>query len=260
MDQEVWVQPHTAEHPWEAGGTYQVVRMPLAEQERIFGRRKVSGAPMYALDPDASVAVAPDHSHVYIADNGSGRVSVLNTRTNKIVATVRVGKQPSGVGLSPDGQHLYVPNSGSIVSVLDTRTNRVTATITVGSSPVSVAVSRDGTAVYVANAGSRSLSVIDTRAHRTVRALPADRTPVGVTVTPDGRSAYVADEVTASLSVVANPNRHDLGDRTGRRRLVRRGTRTGRPVGLRRCSRPRQRVRDQHPHPPRLGNRQNALP
>ena len=62
MNQEVWVQQHTAEHSWQAGGTYQVVRIvrfdvekwqqvPLTEQERIFGRRKVSGAPIYALDP-----------------------------------------------------------------------------------------------------------------------------------------------------------------------------------------------------------------
>jgi deferrochelatase/peroxidase EfeB len=74
MNQDVWVQPHTAEHAWEVGGTYQVVRIvhfdvekwqgvPLAEQERIFGRRKVSGAPMYALDDNASDLLDPIYTN-----------------------------------------------------------------------------------------------------------------------------------------------------------------------------------------------------
>jgi deferrochelatase/peroxidase EfeB len=56
MNQLVWTQPKTAEPAWAAGGTYQVVRVvhfrveawqkvPVAQQERIFGRRKISGAP-----------------------------------------------------------------------------------------------------------------------------------------------------------------------------------------------------------------------
>jgi YVTN family beta-propeller protein len=88
------------------------------------------------------VAVSPDHSHVYIADNGSARVSVLDARTDEIVATVPVGKDPSGVGLSPDGRYLYVADGGSnTVSVVDTQTSHVIAAIPVGVSPVSVAVS-----------------------------------------------------------------------------------------------------------------------
>jgi deferrochelatase/peroxidase EfeB len=74
MNQWVWVQPHTAEPAWAADGTYQVVRIvrfdvekwqrvPLAQQERIFGRRKVSGAPMYALDPNASDLLDPIYTN-----------------------------------------------------------------------------------------------------------------------------------------------------------------------------------------------------
>jgi deferrochelatase/peroxidase EfeB len=74
MNQWVWVQPHTEEPAWTAGGTYQVVRIvrfdvegwqgvPLAQQERVFGRRKVSGAPMYALDPNASDELDPIYTN-----------------------------------------------------------------------------------------------------------------------------------------------------------------------------------------------------
>ncbi|HEY6856735.1 MAG TPA: Dyp-type peroxidase [Mycobacterium sp.] len=85
MNQYAWVQPHTGEPAWAAGGTYQVVRIirfdiekwqrvPLATQERIFGRRKVSGAPMYALNPNASDLLDP----VYTNDP-QGLITPLNS-------------------------------------------------------------------------------------------------------------------------------------------------------------------------------------
>jgi deferrochelatase/peroxidase EfeB len=85
MNQWVWVQPHTTEPAWAAGGTYQAVRIvhfdvekwqevPLAQQERIMGRRKVSGAPMYALDPN----VTEQLDRVYTNDP-QGLITALNS-------------------------------------------------------------------------------------------------------------------------------------------------------------------------------------
>jgi deferrochelatase/peroxidase EfeB len=85
MNQYVWVQPHTGEPAWAAGGTYQVVRIiqfnvekwqgvPLARQEKIFGRRKVSGAPLYALNPNASDLLDP----IYTNDP-QGLITPLNS-------------------------------------------------------------------------------------------------------------------------------------------------------------------------------------
>jgi deferrochelatase/peroxidase EfeB len=83
MDTLVWVQPGDPEPPWTVAGTYQVVRtirmsvaawdqLAVADEERIIGRRKATGAPLgrtaetdqpdYADDP--SGAVIPLSSHI----------------------------------------------------------------------------------------------------------------------------------------------------------------------------------------------------
>ncbi len=74
MNQQVWVQPGPPEPAWTANGTYHVVRIvrffvdkwnavPVDEQERIIGRRKVSGAPLYATDPNASDNLDPIYTN-----------------------------------------------------------------------------------------------------------------------------------------------------------------------------------------------------
>jgi deferrochelatase/peroxidase EfeB len=85
MNHQVWVQPGTAEPAWAAGGSYQAIRIvhfdvekwqgvPVAQQERIFGRRKASGAPMYAVSEHASELLDP----VYTNDP-QGLITPLNS-------------------------------------------------------------------------------------------------------------------------------------------------------------------------------------
>ena len=89
---------------------------------------------------------------------GSNTVSVIDTATNNVTATVNVECGPIGVAVSPDGTKVYVTNAYSnTVSVIDTATNNVTATVPVGSYPWGIAVNPDGTKVYVANVATLSL-------------------------------------------------------------------------------------------------------
>ena len=47
------------------------------------------------------MAISPDGSRLYVTDAGSHAVSVINTTTNSVVATVPVGAGPFGVVLEP---------------------------------------------------------------------------------------------------------------------------------------------------------------
>ena len=99
--------------------------------------------------------------------NTPGTVSVINTTTNKVVATVCVGKFPSGVAITPDGTRAYVANIFNSISVINTATNRVVATIPSGQFPTGLAITPDGSRAYVVNQfltnGANTVSVIETK-------------------------------------------------------------------------------------------------
>jgi YVTN family beta-propeller protein len=132
--------------------------------------------------------------NAYITNfDATGTVSVINTATNKVTATIPVGSYPFGVAVSPNGARVYVANNGSeTVSVIDTVTNQVIANIRTRGS-VGIAASQDGRRVYGANIGDQTVSVIDATTNTLIANVPVGLYPYGVAVTPDSRKVYITD-------------------------------------------------------------------
>jgi len=126
---------------------------------------------------------AQAQARAYVTDQGSNTVSVIDTSTNTVVATIPVAGGPSGVAITPDGTRAYVTNANSnTVSVINTSTNTVVATIPVGVFPVGVAITPDGTRAYVANFRSDTVSVIDTATNTVVATILVGINPVEVAI------------------------------------------------------------------------------
>ena len=100
-------------------------------------------------------ATAQAQTRAYVTTSGSlgnsDFVSVIDTATNTVVASIPVGFSPFQIAITPDGTRAYVANQSSTntVSVIDTATNTVVATIPGGFSPLGVAITPDGTQAYV---------------------------------------------------------------------------------------------------------------
>jgi YVTN family beta-propeller protein len=113
------------------------------------------------IDPQG-VTVDPTTNLIYVTNQLSNTVSVINGATNAVNPTISVGDLPIGVAVDPTTGFIYVTNSGSnTVSVINAVTNQGTATIGVGNSPFGVAVDQSTHRVYVANFTSQSVSVIN---------------------------------------------------------------------------------------------------
>ena len=50
---------------------------------------------------------------VYVSNEKDNSISVLDRRTNKVMATIAVGRRPRDLKLSQDKRYLYVSPSGS---------------------------------------------------------------------------------------------------------------------------------------------------
>ena len=88
----------------------------------------------------------------YVANQLDNNVTVIDTKTNVVVATVPVGIAPRAVAITPNGTLAFVVNrTGNTVSVINTATNTVVAAMPVGSEPTDVAITPDGTRAYVTN-------------------------------------------------------------------------------------------------------------
>jgi YVTN family beta-propeller protein len=140
-------------------------------------------------------------TYAYITNAGSGTVTVIDTATDNVTATLSyVGSNPDGVAVSPDGKKVYVANSDwdnisaiDTVSVIDTATNTFTDMIEVGQWPWGIAVSPDGNTVYVTNDGSDTVSVINTSNNTVTATVPVGVDPRGIVVTPDGKTVYLTN-------------------------------------------------------------------
>ncbi len=60
----------------------------------------------------ATVALSADGHLLYVVDQGNWRVVVIDTMAHRCIASVPTGVNPFAVALSPDGNRMYVTNSG----------------------------------------------------------------------------------------------------------------------------------------------------
>ncbi|WP_234542111.1 IPT/TIG domain-containing protein [Streptomyces shenzhenensis] len=165
----------------------------------------VIGSPIPVGSVPRGAAVAPN-GRVYVTNSSlsANSVSVIDSTTNMVIATIPVGSGPADLAAAPNGR-VYVANfAANSVSVIDSTTNMVIATIPVGNGPSGVAVAPSGL-VYVTNGNSDTVSLIDSVTDTVIGSpIPVGDGPTGVTVAPNG-SAYVADQNANTVSVLPGP-------------------------------------------------------
>ncbi len=98
---------------------------------------------------------------MYVTNQGSNTVSVIDSSTNTVIKTIPVGSAPQGVAYNSNNNDMYVANSNSGgVSVIDSSTNTVIKTIPVGKGPYNIAYNSNNNDMYVANLNDNTVSVI----------------------------------------------------------------------------------------------------
>jgi DNA-binding beta-propeller fold protein YncE len=126
----------------------------------------------------------------------------LKASPPKVIGTVTVGKQPSGMAVSPNGDLALVANrADGTISVLSIHGSEVLAadTVSVGAAAdqvSAVAITPDGKHALAAKAGANKVALLTIdggKVSYVKRDLPTGIFPINVAVTPDGKLALTAD-------------------------------------------------------------------
>jgi YVTN family beta-propeller protein len=137
---------------------------------------------------------------IYVTNEDSNNVSVINRQNDEVVSTVMVGKKPRGVATGLRRQHvrIYVANSRSnSISVIDPTTNKVETEIPIrfGRETEGIAVatvSPDKEFIFVTNYGSNTVSVVDGLTYQEMEKVNVGNGPVAIAVDPPAETLLSA--------------------------------------------------------------------
>ena len=111
----------------------------------------------------------------------------IDTTTQKVTAWLPLtqthrfpseGKASHGIGLAPDGTHLYITSQVlNSVAVIDVATNSVVREIPVGQDPNWVDFTSDGKFAVVSNTASNDASIIDIASGKVIKILATGKAP-----------------------------------------------------------------------------------
>ncbi|HXA24802.1 MAG TPA: beta-propeller fold lactonase family protein [Acetobacteraceae bacterium] len=159
-----------------------------------------------AISPNGSIALVAD-SMTVAEENGvrkqvpTDKVFVIDLKASppKLVQTVTVGKQPSGLSFSPKGDMALVANrADGTISVLKIDGTQVTQTGTIPISPgvAHVEFTPDGKHALAVKSPDNKLAVLDVDGDKVTYNkldLPTYAFPYNVVVSPDSKLAITAD-------------------------------------------------------------------
>jgi YVTN family beta-propeller protein len=135
--------------------------------------------------------VTPDGAELWVSDELSSEVHVINTADNtikEVQSFLPPGFRPEdvtpvGMAITADGGRIFVSlGRANHIAVVEAATREVEAYILVGSRAWSVALSRDEKTAYVANGLSDDITIIDLESMAAVESIPVGRTPHSIVV------------------------------------------------------------------------------
>jgi len=160
----------------------------------------------------------------YVSNEDGNSVSVIDTQSAQVIATIDVGKRPRGMKLDRAGARLFVAVSGlpkcpptvsdeecakrqrdlsaDGIAIVDTASQKVVRVLAAGSDPEQFALSHDETRLFVSNEDAGRTSVVDIASGKVVASIPVGLEPEGVAVAPNGRWVFVTNESDHAISVI----------------------------------------------------------
>jgi YVTN family beta-propeller protein len=160
----------------------------------------------------AGIGISPDGRTLYVAENLSDSLAVVDLTTRQVVQRLGAGRFPYAVAVAQDG-HVYASAWGgsTVAAFVPDGRGRLTrdGVIEVGRHPSALVLNASGTRAFVASASTDRIAVVDTRARKVAGWLldpPPDSvkegsTPNALALSPDGSRLYAAEADNNAVAV-----------------------------------------------------------
>ena len=139
-----------------------------------------------------NIAISNNGNLLYVIAQDADALLVVDTKNNKVLNKINVGKHPHSIILNHDNKIAYVSNEWSDnVSVINLTTLNVIDTLKTGNGPAGLALSANKDYLYVVNAFGSDLSVINLSTKEERKRLITGNNPTGAALSPNGKLLFV---------------------------------------------------------------------
>ena len=166
----------------------------------VVNKRIVAGRvlALFALFSFTFVFSTTANAHrVYVSNEKDNTISIIDSETNELVDTLKVGERPRGLTFSQDYKVLYVCASDSdAVQVYDVATGKHINDLPSGEDPEQFVLHPDNKRLYIANEDDAIATVVDVEKRRVVAQIEVGVEPEGMAVSHNGKWVIVTSETT----------------------------------------------------------------
>lgn len=161
-------------------------------------------------DPE-SFDVSSDDKRLYVSNEETAEMTVLELPSGDVRAKVPVGGEPEGVTLRPDGKAVYVTSErDNQLTVIDTNSLGDVGRVSTGIRPRAVVFTSDGRLGFVTNEGEGSVTVFDPVRNAPLSTIvvtqnsptPTGPRPMGAALSRDDKWLYVTTGRGGSVAVI----------------------------------------------------------
>jgi YVTN family beta-propeller protein len=136
---------------------------------------------------------SPDGKMLAVVSIASNSVTLIETATNKVKATIYVGRAPHEAFYTPDGRELWVTVRGEdYISVIDPTEMKEIRRIALANGPGMAMFSPDGRYAFVCSSFTPELAVIDATSHQIIKRVPqASPFCPNIAVSPENDEVWI---------------------------------------------------------------------
>ena len=143
-------------------------------------------------------ATLPAHAFkAFVSNEKDNTISVIDTKSMKVIHTIKVGQRPRGIMLAKDDTWLLICTSDdNRIEVYDAKTYEFIKNLPSGPDPELFALHPSGNPLYIANEDDNIVTVVNIDTGRIIAEVPVGVEPEGMGVSPDGRYVVNTSETT----------------------------------------------------------------